>query len=151
MNRRGFLGAMLGLAAAPAIVKAENIMKIWVPPEPSIITLGQDVVTVGSEFLGNNAFTIETWVYPTTVNTWVHVAMTKDNDGNVKRMINGKEVKNVKSFPLSIADTTDKVRLQSGVFDGYLQDLKITRKCALDIPQYEGLWPVKTDHAIYMG
>lgn len=31
MNRRGFLGAMLGAMAAPAIVKAENLMKIVVP------------------------------------------------------------------------------------------------------------------------
>lgn len=31
MNRRSFLGAMLAAAAAPAIVKADNLMKIVVP------------------------------------------------------------------------------------------------------------------------
>lgn len=31
VTRRGFLGMMLGAAAAPAIVKAENLMKIVVP------------------------------------------------------------------------------------------------------------------------
>lgn len=34
LNRRGFLGALL---AAPAIVKAENIMRIWVPPAPKVV------------------------------------------------------------------------------------------------------------------
>lgn len=36
MNRRGFLGAMLGAAMAPAVVKAENLMKIIVPAEKKI-------------------------------------------------------------------------------------------------------------------
>lgn len=35
LNRRGFLGALL---AAPAIVKAENIMRIWVPPVPKVVS-----------------------------------------------------------------------------------------------------------------
>jgi hypothetical protein len=39
MNRRGFLGAMLAAASAPAIVKAENLMKIMVPKEKKILTL----------------------------------------------------------------------------------------------------------------
>jgi hypothetical protein len=38
MNRRGFLGAMLGAMAAPAVVKAENMMKIFVPLEKKIFT-----------------------------------------------------------------------------------------------------------------
>ena len=37
MNRRDFLKTMIAAAAAPAIVKADNIMKIWVPPEKRII------------------------------------------------------------------------------------------------------------------
>lgn len=37
MNRRGFLGAMLAAASAPTIVKAENLMKIIVPPEKKLI------------------------------------------------------------------------------------------------------------------
>lgn len=44
MNRRGFLKGMLGLAAAPAIVRAESLMKIAapkiiVPKEKKILTL----------------------------------------------------------------------------------------------------------------
>lgn len=37
INRRGFLKGMLGLAAAPAICKAENLMKIFVPSQELII------------------------------------------------------------------------------------------------------------------
>lgn len=37
ISRRGFLKGMLGLAAAPAICKAENLMKIIVPSQELII------------------------------------------------------------------------------------------------------------------
>ena len=36
MNRRKFLLGSSSLFCAPAIVKAENIMSIWVPPEKHI-------------------------------------------------------------------------------------------------------------------
>lgn len=39
MNRRGFLTAMLAAGAAPAVCKAENLMKIFVPPAPKVLTL----------------------------------------------------------------------------------------------------------------
>lgn len=32
-TRRGFLLGMLALGAAPAIVRAESLMRIWVPPQ----------------------------------------------------------------------------------------------------------------------
>lgn len=38
MTRRQFLKTIAAAAAAPAIVKAENIMPIQVPPEPKIVT-----------------------------------------------------------------------------------------------------------------
>ena len=50
MNRRGFLGTMLALGAAPAVVRAESLMAVrslWVPD--------CKVVTVG----GNSILTIE--------------------------------------------------------------------------------------------
>jgi hypothetical protein len=37
MKRRDFLKAILATGMAPAIVKAENIMRIYVPPEKKII------------------------------------------------------------------------------------------------------------------
>ena len=36
-NRRGFLGAMFAAAAAPAIVRAESLMKIYVPPQEILL------------------------------------------------------------------------------------------------------------------
>jgi hypothetical protein len=43
MTRRGFLGAMLAACAAPAIVRADNIMKVFVPPERGIILWGDGI------------------------------------------------------------------------------------------------------------
>ena len=43
LSRRGFLGAMLAVAAAPAIVKASSLMPIYVP-KPAILTLWGDGV-----------------------------------------------------------------------------------------------------------
>lgn len=37
MNRRGFLQSCLALAAAPAIVKAESLMPIWVPKQGILV------------------------------------------------------------------------------------------------------------------
>lgn len=48
MNRRQFLQAMLAAGAAPAIVKAENLMKIWVPPAPKVVA-GVDLAVPGSD------------------------------------------------------------------------------------------------------
>lgn len=40
MNRRGFLGAILAAGSAPAIIKIENAMRLWVPRAPStLVTL----------------------------------------------------------------------------------------------------------------
>lgn len=33
MNRRGFLTGLVGVVAAPAIVRSESLMKLWVPPQ----------------------------------------------------------------------------------------------------------------------
>ena len=43
LSRRGFLGAVLAAAAAPAIVKSENLMRIVVP-RPALLTLWGDGV-----------------------------------------------------------------------------------------------------------
>lgn len=37
LSRRGFLGAILAAGAAPAIVKAESLMKVFVPPVKVLI------------------------------------------------------------------------------------------------------------------
>lgn len=41
MDRRYFIKNMIALCAAPAIVKADNIMKIWVPSEARLLTFAE--------------------------------------------------------------------------------------------------------------
>jgi hypothetical protein len=43
-TRRGFLGAMLAAAVAPAIVRAGSLMPIYVPKAPKLLTLWGDGV-----------------------------------------------------------------------------------------------------------
>jgi hypothetical protein len=43
-NRRGFLGAMFAAAAAPAIVRAESLMKIYVPPQEILLPTLEDAI-----------------------------------------------------------------------------------------------------------
>lgn len=52
MNRRGFLGAMLAACAAPAIVRAESIMRI---AAPEIIV--SDVAAIVSQYEALYGFT----------------------------------------------------------------------------------------------
>ena len=36
-TRRGFLTGILALGAAPAIVRAESLMRLWVPPQELVL------------------------------------------------------------------------------------------------------------------
>lgn len=45
MNRRGFLGSILALGAAPAIVKAESLMRI-AAPAAEVFTWHQETVII---------------------------------------------------------------------------------------------------------
>lgn len=42
ITRRGLITGIAAALAAPAIVKADSLMKLWVPPEPKII-IGTDI------------------------------------------------------------------------------------------------------------
>lgn len=42
LTRRGFLGSMLALGAAPAVVRAESLMKLWVPPQEIVLAYTQE-------------------------------------------------------------------------------------------------------------
>ncbi len=53
MNRRGFLGGLVGVVAAPAIVRAESLMKIWVPPQGIVLPSG--IVTTVSTMINGFA------------------------------------------------------------------------------------------------
>jgi len=43
-TRRGFLATILATAAAPALVRAESLMPIYVPPPPRLLTLWGDLL-----------------------------------------------------------------------------------------------------------
>ncbi len=69
MNRRNFLQAMLVAAAAPAICRAENLMKIYVPKQ-EIFGLKSSLFDGAGDYLpaeplydlGLNDFTVDGWV-----------------------------------------------------------------------------------------
>ena len=50
-TRRGFLTGILALGAAPAIVRAESLMRLWVPPQ-ELVTLDM-LRQVKAELLAN--------------------------------------------------------------------------------------------------
>lgn len=60
MNRRGFLGTIAGVIAAPAVVRAENLMKLWVPRDPATwvgidLASNPDVLAIWSRALQREA------------------------------------------------------------------------------------------------
>jgi hypothetical protein len=69
MNRRGFLGAMLGAMAAPAVCKAENLMKIVVPKKDLILLQDLNIAEIyPKEIKGLNTDfdgDVLNWVYET--------------------------------------------------------------------------------------
>lgn len=56
MNRRGFLAGCLALGAAPAIIKVENAMRLWVPKQ-GLLAESFHV----NEFMHSQEFTRSTW------------------------------------------------------------------------------------------
>jgi hypothetical protein len=59
ITRRQFLKASAALVAAPAIVKAESLMPIWVPPEKKIVVRTLDLDEMTLEDLRNlNDYTL---------------------------------------------------------------------------------------------
>jgi hypothetical protein len=58
MDRRGFLGAMLAAASAPAIVRAESLMKIAVPKEKKLL-----LRNLAGDFDGDAINYFEEWTY----------------------------------------------------------------------------------------
>lgn len=129
-SRRNFLKGILAAAMAPAICKAENLMKIAVPkgfiesdtgmyipcPEPSIF----DTDMVGD-------FTTEAWINPNS--EWSHFAIVR-NSGALKTYLNGKEVPHEKlAKPLNglrLTFNNGNLTVEPGKFNGYIDELKIT-------------------------
>ncbi len=123
MNRRGFLGAMLGIAMAPAIVKAENLMKIWTPK--------QEIIT-DPYGLDAKEYTVEGWMKPRE-GQWMHVAQAMEA-GVMVGYINGIRVPNdmpdVATFQNIMVPIIKEKKLMGGgqVFDGHVDDLRVTKK-----------------------
>lgn len=133
ISRRGFLKSMLAMAAAPAICKAENLMKIYVPPQ-EIILPSQEILEVADLTFGTGDFTIEAWM---NKDQWHHVCQTY-NAGIKREYIDGVQV------PIGTQERlmggvklvgTDKDRENNLVimvpnangnqFDGLMSDLRI--------------------------
>lgn len=123
MNRRGFLGAMLGAAMAPAVVKAENIMKIWVP--------SQEII-VDPYGLDTPEYTVAGWMKPRE-GQWMHVAQVMEA-GAMVAYINGVRVPDnmpeVATFQKIMVPVVKEkqLMLDGQVFDGFVNDLKVVTK-----------------------
>lgn len=123
-NRRGFLGALLAAAAAPAIVKAESLMPIWVPATPKIITPQWD--------MGSGDFTMETWA-PTLTGKWHSIHLVQGEFGK-RAYVDGSRV--ALNHPLiaggdflcvpPLPKTPEPANYLQGVFD----EIRITKGVA---------------------
>lgn len=65
ITRRGFLKSILALGAAPAIVKAESLMKIWTPPQDIYVPAPESFqlwnAQIERSFFGDN-FVGSVWI-----------------------------------------------------------------------------------------
>lgn len=79
ISRRNFLHGLLAAAAAPAIVRSESLMKIWVPPEPKLILAAGD-------------WTVDAWLKPTE-GQWAHIAVTVTSGLLIQHYVDGQKVR----------------------------------------------------------
>lgn len=85
MNRRGFLQSCLALASAPAIVKAERIMRIWTPPQEIILARDFAILNPGQ------------WHRVGVQYSWLGV-------GKTRFFLDGKEVPGIAGMQFKQAD-----------------------------------------------
>lgn len=71
ITRRGFLAGMLALGAAPAIVKAANLMKV-VAPSTELIVPSQELALPGAFMVGKLERLDQTMHMPLQASTWPH-------------------------------------------------------------------------------
>ncbi len=91
LTRRQFLQGMIAAGAAPAIVKAENLMKLYVPPEKKIITSSSftdGLRMVITDSLGQQySFPVEQ-----RGNGFYHVTVDKTIDARHSQIIGGDKM-----------------------------------------------------------
>lgn len=153
MNRRGFLKAMLAAAAAPAFVKAESLMKLYVPPQEIIIPEPSGMAFDGcGDYLdipdtpwGQGDWTIETWLKPTT-GVWSNVVLVRSG-GAVIEYLDGNEVppgtlkrRGIEILPRGAGAMTATignahVQLLPAGFNGHVSDLRVTNGVARERSQ----------------
>lgn len=144
MSRRGFLKGIIAAAMAPAIVRAESLMPIYVPKQELIIP---DQTLFGSsdylqptsmaEGFGNEDFTIETWMKPVADSEWKHVAQVR-RGGYIECYINGvmvpapefeahgfKIVKENGHVSINFDRSPDNGRMDT-YFHGQIDDVRVT-------------------------
>jgi hypothetical protein len=98
MNRRGFLGAILTAAAAPAIVRAGSLMPIWLPQQGLIVATISDllitrgVVSYGASDvpLSGGDWEVHSWVKGGGV--FSNVVLVR-KEGRVSRFLDGESVR----------------------------------------------------------
>lgn len=134
MNRRNFLQSMFAAAMAPAICKAENLMKIYVPNRDIQIinSFGADSMKFDgrgdyipfSDIDMSGDFTLESWIKN---GSWTLVSVKRENN-QLKEFINGEEVPHGIN---SVLETGTVIEYKNGVlrfnpqFQGEISDLKI--------------------------
>jgi hypothetical protein len=81
MDRRGFLQSILAAAVAPAVIKVENAMRLWVPKTPEIL--------VATSLPGD--ISLASWVQDAV---WRHVVLVRE-DNDVKAFVDGVRVQSL--------------------------------------------------------
>jgi Concanavalin A-like lectin/glucanases superfamily len=133
-TRRGFLKAILAAAVAPAIVRAESLMPIYVPKQEIFTFSGcGDYLDMPFDVDVSGDFTIETWARP--VDDWRFLAMTRDCSGmhyyidnqeasakEFSEATGGKKVLSIKEEHVTLDPNRN--------FNGFLDDLRITNGVA---------------------
>jgi len=116
-TRRSFLGAILAAAASPVIVRAESLMKVYVPPEPKLI-------------LPQGDWTIETWMR-TPGDAWQNIAACVSGS-MLTCYVNGHPVPDdhpsaKAAREILIPMIHDHDLASDYIFTGETQDLRITK------------------------
>ncbi len=121
-TRRGFLKAILALGVAPAIVKAENLMPIYVPKKQPILLFGSGDINVTS------------WLKPKP-GDWFHVSITREAN-NSKFFLDGLPIQygELENKDLDILKISQDLIDTNGFHTGYtglIYNLKVVNGVAM--------------------